>query len=79
MGIKVLKSEEIAPRILWMERTRLTYLPLMTLDGLLKIKNRFIGVKEMSFKVCDVLRGICFCLLVLRDLLLEGTDGLRTG
>ena len=79
MGIKVLKSEEIASRILWMERTRLTYFPLKTLNGLLNIKNRFVGTEQTSFKICDVLRGIGFCLLVLRDLLLERTDGLGRG
>jgi hypothetical protein len=49
---------------------------LKALDGLLEIENRLICAMKSSLEVGDVLRGVAFCVLVLSNLPLEGTDGL---
>ena len=49
---------------------------LKALDDLLEIKNGFVCTEKAGLEIGDVLCGVVFCVLVVSNLLLEGTDGL---
>ena len=49
---------------------------LKAFNGLLEIEYRLVCTNETGLEIGDVLCGVAFCILVVSDLPLEGTDGL---